>query len=1132
MWRDRCRDLYFLLLCVALHSVQLSASEELIPRGSTWRYMKGTGEASSPPAAWREPEFDHGAWPLGSAPFRYGDGSGGTVLDDMRNSYTSVFLRQTFVVPDVAAVEGLRLTADYDDGLIIWINGVEVLDANGPAVIAVDEVASGSHESGTYENFVLGDPAEYLVEGTNVMAIQGFNVSPTSSDFVVDVALYSVRLVGDTTFDGDRGFATEPFEVAVTTETPGAVIAYTTDGSWPSPDHGTRYTEPISITKTTVLRAVAFMEDGSLDPSNVDTQTYLFLDVPVNRFGDEQPAYPPEVRASLLSLPAISLVMDNDDFETVRDNGSGGIGSSGGNKQWERPCSVELIYPPDFPGRGRGFQENCGVRPHSWTGTNKRSLKLVFKKMYGAGKLKYPVFESAPWNSHNAARSFDKLILRANSNDGYESRWGGSSSAIYVRDQFARDIQTDMGGVGSHGIFAHLFVNGEYWGVYNPCERPDHDFLASYYGGDDDDYYSFNHGGTINGDPAIHDHMHELARTRDLSDPAAYEEFKAYLNVGQFCDYLLANFYCTNPDHDWPINGSRPQNFYGGNRIVPPGPVEYYTWDSEFSLRRSARVHVNFRPSSGTKDALFMAVWFALLEQPDFRMLFADRAYRHLYNGGALTAEVGRARLAALTDAVRPSIPAEVWRWQGLGSWEDEVDEAFQTIDGNVVALIADMRSVGYYPAVDPPLFSQNGGIVPEGSQVSLENPAGAGIVYYALGGADPRAPGTGAVSADAVRYTDPITIAQTTVVKARLYDGGEWSAVAEGIFHTPQDLPSLRITEIMYNPVGNGPIKGKEYEFIELKNTGMEVLDLTNVSCGAGVSFSFPEGSILLPGSFAVLVVNESAFSERYPAVSVAGVYQRDLGNEGDTIELRGPCGELLTSVTYGDAAPWPTGADGEGYSLVPMEPNGSADPNDAATWRLSYEIGGSPGADDIRSTPQAPSILAEPQDVTVGEGHCATFTVTATGDPAPTYQWRRDGDDLPGETNPSYVTSPVVPGDNGARFQCVVSNTEGSVTSREATVTVLPAARDFIRGDTNGDGSVNIADAINILMILFRGFETTCADTVDTNDDGAWDLADAIGLLTYFFYNTTPPRPPYPTCGPDETPDELSCAAYSACR
>ena len=116
----------------------------------------------------------------------------------------------------------------------------------------------------------------------------------------------------------------------------------------------------------------------------------------------------------------------------------------------------------------------------------KHSFRLLFKGLYGPTKLRYPLF------GDDAAEEFDTITLRAGANDGYA--WSGNETNVqYTRDQFMRDLQLDTGNAASHGRFVHLYVNGLYWGLYNPCERPDASFSSSYYGGEKEDWDAFRH---------------------------------------------------------------------------------------------------------------------------------------------------------------------------------------------------------------------------------------------------------------------------------------------------------------------------------------------------------------------------------------------------------------------------------------------------------------------------------------------------------------------------------------------------------------------------------------------------------------------------------------------------------------
>jgi len=86
-------------------------------------------------------------------------------------------------------------------------------------------------------------------------------------------------------------------------------------------------------------------------------------------------------------------------------------------------------------------------------------------------------------------------------------------------------------------------------------------------------------------------------------------------------------------------------------------------------------------------------------------------------------------------------------------------------------------------------------------------------------------------------------------------------------------------------------------------------------------------------------------------------------------------------------------------------------------------------------------------------------------------------------------------------------------------------PPTIEFIRGDMNLDGLVDVSDPIGILSWIFEGFTANCLDAADANDDGMVDIGDPIFLLGFQFSNTAPPPEPFPQAGPDPTADNLEC-------
>ncbi len=172
--------------------------ERLVVTGDNWHYFKGTEE---PSADWNALSFDNTDWLSGPTPIGYENGSGyeasiATNLEDMRNGYLSVYARREFVVENPAELTELNLSVDFDDGYIVYLNGVEVSRQGVTESPAHDERASTSHEACggpcDLEAIDLTDHLANLVPGVNVVAIQVHNRSLSSSDFFFTAELTAV----------------------------------------------------------------------------------------------------------------------------------------------------------------------------------------------------------------------------------------------------------------------------------------------------------------------------------------------------------------------------------------------------------------------------------------------------------------------------------------------------------------------------------------------------------------------------------------------------------------------------------------------------------------------------------------------------------------------------------------------------------------------------------------------------------------------------------------------------------------------------------------------------------------------------------------------------------------------------
>ena len=1020
--RYRTMRLKRVFWCVATLLLLLSVGVRagvLIGHEQTWNYFEGTEEASDPRWDWRRVDFDDSGWSSGQAPIGYGEPEINTTLT-MQGNYSSFFIRKKFTVgaSDLLPETRLRATVFYDDGYIIWINGEQVGDRGEPDGEPLhDSLAPVSREDTSYETNNLGDAADVLTLGTeNVIAVQVFNGALGSGDCKIDVSLSTYKRVADTTFSADRGFYESPFDVTIRTATPGATIRYTTDGSEPTASNGsgTGTNEVVTISSTTCLRARAMHDGGGYEPSDVDTQTYIFLDSVLAQ--TRLAGYPADVWAgptqtnaadydmdgsvtglysraawsnAFRAIPTMSLVMDKDDMFATSPVGI--YAESRVDVRQERGASVELIYPrPQYDEAHEGFQIDCGLKMHG-ANMQKHSFRLLFTRDWGPSKLEYPLFETDILHARGAADRFDRIVVRAGCNDG----WAGSESmdpATYTmtRDQWARDAQLDMTGDGSHGIFVHLFINGMYWGLHNPAERPDHAFTSEYFGGEKEHWFATNHG-YQQGEPPINPDSGNQSWFGDLMTNAAtmsYSDLVAHLDVEQFSDYILLAWYDGNGD--WANN-----NWYIGHYPIKPdtgqdAPCMFFTWDAEKSWYNMPAqntfeggwVHSQFAANGSYQKLAVM--WQGAFKHQDFRMVFADRIYKHCFNDGALTDANSLQRWAALSNVVDKVIICESARWGDVkddltagsdvnGPYVQEGDSTYPVytreehwraamarigaiMEGNVAQFIQACRTTTIqsssrysYPLIDPPGFHQHGGVIGSGFRLTMTNPNGSGTIFYKTDGSDPRALGGGIASgAENYNTAGAPALARTSHVKARVYQSSStWSAVRAATYNYTAHYPNIRITEIHYNPFGGG-----DYEFIEVKNVSGSITVGLSEMTFSGLNYTFEPTATLAPGKFAVLVRNEAVFTNRYPAVKgsanvdVFGAYRGALDNGGERIKLLDNTGVIVAEVRYNDRDPWPEESDGDGFSLVYTGTDDAQD--DPAKWRASNLMGGSPGADD----------------------------------------------------------------------------------------------------------------------------------------------------------------------------------------
>jgi hypothetical protein len=565
-------------------------------------------------------------------------------------------------------------------------------------------------------------------------------------------------LVAEPEFSVRRGFYDEPFYVTIATETDDALIYYTLDGSEPYSftgrgPGGTVYTAPIEITGTTCLRAIAVKSDWM--SSNVDTHTYIFVDDVIEQPEmatniTRDPVWGPQIHDALLEIPTISLVTPY----TIPDEPI--------QSPPEVPVSIEMIFPDGT----KGFQANAGVERfgRQYTVWPKQALRISFKSIYGPSRLEFDLFDDTPYGGDDATDSFNQIILRNGSHDSLF--YGGyTSKGVYTRNRYCYDRQIEMGHLSLRGKFVHMYRNGVYSGLYHLMERPTADFMAAYLGGDEEDYDIMKgRGGILNmeGDSVAWNYM--------VANKNNYEIVKEYMDVDNYIDYMLLNFYGGN-DHDWYAS----HNWVAGRKREAGGKFMFFMWDNDFLFRR---LNGNTIDNGGPAN-----MFPALIRHEEFKIRLADRAQKHFFNDGMLTPARVQADFTELTNRIERTVIPEYARWSKEGKLEHGAtftpDTLQQSVDwikfdwGDIRTdmVVQQMRDAGIFPNIDAPTFSRHGGEIAPTEPLSMTAPAEA--IWYTIDGADPRIITGGGGSSTATILLDEDT-AKTVLIPTETDPGDD----------------------------------------------------------------------------------------------------------------------------------------------------------------------------------------------------------------------------------------------------------------------------------------------------------------------------------------------------------------------
>ncbi len=746
------------------------------------------------------------------------------------------------------------------------------------------------------------------------------------------------------------------------TETEGAEIRYTRDGSEPNQIQGMLYEGPIAIERIddrtgTPVRARAFKE--GMVPSRERTQTYLV--------GVDE-AFKTVSTLSLVAEPGDAFFKPHGILSIEGRNVPKAVSEyympAMHGRAFERQVSVEWILPHTntnlhLQGGLRLSASAFSRRDFSLTRTDespwpsepphKPSFNLFLRGDYGESRLDYPLVEDYP------VSRFRQFRLRAGKND-IVNPW--------ITDEMARRVFTDTGQFGAVGTQNALFINGSYKGYYNSVGRLREELFQEWAGNENP--WQVKHidvwadGSPLDNklaDTPEWDHV-EMLLNQDLRELENYEALIAELDPVNFADYFIVNLY--GATLDWPHN-----NLVIARELSEMGRWRAYMWDAEgifgvqssHTLMHDSIVSELQNGLTSPSDDL-ATVWRGLIRSPEWRLLFADRLQKHFFTpGGALTQENLTDRLSELAEQMTPLMafsgqtmdPSEITEW----------------IDGRQEVLFGSddyWEPHGLWGEAAIPNIDPHGGDLNEGSKIKLvlDPVPNRASIYYTADGSDPRQLG-GELHPEAILYdleADPgITIEGIMTVKARVriqtVFKSTWGALNEATFRTGivrASSDNFLISEFLPDPQGPNATEGAagftagDFEYIEFFNPTDFTVDLAGLTFSDGIDYEFGDAT-LGPQSYGLIVRNADAFAMRYgEALPVFGEYDRGLSNSGERLMVMSQEADEILSIEYQDEAPWPESLR-EGHSLVRKDFSANAEPNDPTSWVASEEVGGTPG-------------------------------------------------------------------------------------------------------------------------------------------------------------------------------------------
>jgi hypothetical protein len=512
------------------------------------------------------------------------------------------------------------------------------------------------------DEVVLADPSGTVIESHVMFVTQTNHSYGRTSNGAAAWSIFTTPTPGASNTNGFSDYATKPtlsiapgrypgpISVALSSTGTNEQIRYTTNGATPTIT-STLYSGPVSITQSTVLRARAFSTVTGILPGFIETNTYF-----INENS---------------SLPVVSLSGDADLLQLL--NGTQNI-PTGYFEYFESDGAFIDETMGDFDKHGND----------SWA-YDQRGIDFIARDDHGYKKrLEHKFFNTTD------RTNFRRLVLKAAGSDNYPGQTGGA----HLRDVFAQKL-SEMSNLEldeRRTTFISLFVNGQYWGVYDLREKVDDNQYTDYYYGQDyiyrdsDDYIQYikTWGDTqpeFGNQPAIDawDDLMAYVQNNDMAIDANYNYVESQLNIDSLVDYFVLNSYLVNKDWlNWNTSWWRGLDPSGGAL-----KWRYALWDVDGILGH----YINY---TGIPDITANAspcnvenlqdvgvghvetIKKLIDESPIVHQKYVTR-YADLLNTKLSCAQV-TAVFDSIVAVIAPEMPRHIQRWGGnMATWQANV---------------------------------------------------------------------------------------------------------------------------------------------------------------------------------------------------------------------------------------------------------------------------------------------------------------------------------------------------------------------------------------------------------------------------------------------------------------------------